>query len=281
MLKAESGEIDVNGIIGNKLFYLSYLYHDRVYPKIKWMRGATKLSALLQKIAVNSISREEESYNIINIKEGETRKIKDTEIVEKYTKDEYRLSVEIINRIDGDSVFYDVGGYHGYHTILGSIGQKVYTFEPEPENLQHLKENIELNSDQDIEVIENPLWSREEELDISTGKGGSSHIGDGNNQIKRRATALDEFVLGTDRQPPDIIKIDVEGAEYHVLKGGERVLEKYQPELIIELHRGGRIEELGGSEKELRELLDRMGYDISKEIERGGEVHLTAVQMPT
>lgn len=273
--------MNVNRIVGNKLFYLSWLYHDRIYPKIKWIRGATKLSSLLQKIAVNSISREEESHSIINIKDGETRKVKGTEIVEKYTKNEYRLSVEIINRIDGDSVFYDVGGYHGYHTILGSIGQKVYTFEPEPENLQHLKENIELNSNQDLEVIENPLWSREEELEISTGKGGRSHIGDGNKQIKRRATTLDEFVLGTNHQPPDIIKIDVEGAEYHVLKGGKRVLEKYQPELIIEVHRGGRIGELGGSEKEVRELLDRMGYDISKEIERGGEVHLIAEQMPT
>jgi len=257
------------------------MYNDRIYPNINWMRGATKFSSLLQEIAIISITSKEKNHYRFRIKNGVTRKLRDIEDAKDYTQSEYQLSTELINRIDGDSVFYDVGGYHGYHTILGSIGQKVYTFEPEPENLQHLKENIELNSDQDIEVIENPLWSREEELEISTSKGGSSHIGDGKKQIKRRATALDEFVLGTDRQPPDIIKIDVEGAEYHVIKGGKNVLEKYQPELIIGVHRGGRIEKLGGSEKELRELLDRMGYDISKEIERGKEIHLIAEQIPT
>jgi hypothetical protein len=52
-----------------------------------------------------------------------------------------------------------------------------------------------------------------------------------------RVRSLDSFLAerpGIDRV--DWIKIDVEGAELGVLRGGERTLKRYKPNLLVELH---------------------------------------------
>ncbi|MEA2693634.1 MAG: hypothetical protein QOJ16_3021, partial [Acidobacteriota bacterium] len=58
---------------------------------------------------------------------------------------------------------------------------------------------------------------------------------------------------------PDLVKIDVEGYELAVLKGGRGVLARYRPRLFLELH-PERLRELGGSVQEVVRLLEETGY---------------------
>ena len=51
---------------------------------------------------------------------------------------------------------------------------------------------------------------------------------------------------------PDVVKIDVEGAEVGVLRGMAHTLEHARPTLIVELH---------GTREEVAEALDRAGYE--------------------
>lgn len=63
--------------------------------------------------------------------------------------------------------------------------------------------------------------------------GGNTQVGGTREILHVPATTLEECssVYG----PPDLIKIDVEGAEASVLAGGERLLESASPELLIEV----------------------------------------------
>ena len=72
--------------------------------------------------------------------------------------------------------------------------------------------------------------------------------------------ALDEF-LGSKLSNLTFVKIDIEGAEYHALKGMKRLLTKHQPVVLIEIQpfflKGFNIEEA-----DLMKLIDGLGYEL-------------------
>jgi len=60
--------------------------------------------------------------------------------------------------------------------------------------------------------------------------------------------------------PPIVgMKIDVEGAEWHVLKGMRASLERWSPGLLLEIH-PPQLKRSGHSESEVLRLLDELGY---------------------
>ena len=60
---------------------------------------------------------------------------------------------------------------------------------------------------------------------------------------------------------PQLIKIDVEGAELRVLKGGVKVLRQYMPTIFLSVH-PRHIVESGGSTEELEGFIKKMGYRV-------------------
>lgn len=237
------------------------------------LRGFTWPQMLWLERGLGKISEEDEKGINFQLKDDEERYLSSKELLRTYLRTEFRQSVLILDEIDEDTVFYDVGGFHGYHTILGTLGEKVYTFEPDPENLEVLKENIDLNSEQEIELIEKPLWSEETNLKMHSGLEGKSTI-DAEGNIEQKTTTVDNMVeLGA--SAPDVIKIDVEGAEYQVLKGTEEILEKHRPIIVLEAHIGERLQELGGSMEKIESLLEENDYNIEKK-QRSGEIHVYA-----
>ena len=48
--------------------------------------------------------------------------------------------------------------------------------------------------------------------------------------------SLDDMVSAGEIQPPDYIKLDVEGAEYDALRGAEAVIDKFHPILFLDTH---------------------------------------------
>ena len=147
--------------------------------------------------------------------------------------------------IHSSSVTYDIGANYGVHTLLmarlaGSLG-RVYAFEPVPEIMVHLRENVRLNGFSHVTCVELALgdWAGSADLargdDDSTGhlmEPNSPHGGD----LSVGVITLDDFVLGEGHQAPCFVKLDVEGFESRVLLGGERMLRTYHPILLIDLH---------------------------------------------
>ncbi len=60
---------------------------------------------------------------------------------------------------------------------------------------------------------------------------------------------------------PDVIKIDVEGAEYLVLEGARRTLAMHRPTMFLSLH-PAQLESLGHSVRAVESLLGSLGYSV-------------------
>ena len=163
-------------------------------------------------------------------------------------------------------VFCDVGGYHGFYSLV-SKAEKNYVFEVDPENLETLKKNVELNPTQDIRIQEKAVWSSNGSVKVETGEGGKSNVS--SQGLERESVTLDSFF--EDREDPDVVKIDVEGAEGHVLQGAEQVLEKSHPTLFIEFHFDNRLSSFGHSFSELKKFLQDFGYSFEFVQNRGSE----------
>ena len=139
-------------------------------------------------------------------------------------------------------VVYDVGANYGMHSILLSrlVGAKgrVFAFEPDPDVVRALRDAIALNGQQNVQLVERALGD-------STGR---AHFARGENAaigaLQPQASAgfevsvvrLDDFVFAEQNAAPQLLKLDVEGAEASVLEHGRRVLLETRPILLIELH---------------------------------------------
>jgi len=66
---------------------------------------------------------------------------------------------------------------------------------------------------------------------------------------------LDSLIERGAIEPPDVVKVDVEGAELLVLKGLSRALRDHRPALFLEIH----TRDLA---KECEEFLKQRGYDV-------------------
>ena len=139
----------------------------------------------------------------------------------------------------------DIGAHIGYYTMLfakyaGPSG-RIFSFEPLPGNFALLQRNIHLNHLQNVHPLNLAVYSRTEGITITVPDdqpnpgSGSMYQGKGVRDYHVDATSLDDFCEKYSLSP-DILKIDVEGAEYDVLIGAIRTIKSCQPKLLIELH---------------------------------------------
>ncbi|MDB6118649.1 MAG: methyltransferase, FkbM family [Verrucomicrobiaceae bacterium] len=143
----------------------------------------------------------------------------------------------------GDTVF-DIGGDAGYYTLLFSkcAGEKgrVVVFEPIPKAQERIKENIALNGFSNCTLVTEALGSKSgsfvlerpfEDSRINLTKSAAGE-GDITVQVERFDTLAERLSLPV----PDLVKIDVEGAELEVLRGMEGLVADHHPAFVIELH---------------------------------------------
>ena len=156
-------------------------------------------------------------------------------------------------RLD-DKTVYDIGGYVGitamfFSRAIGETG-RVVTFEPNPGNAAAIRQNLALNHLRNVEVIEIGLGvGRETKTliydpnDLATGSMNQQIqtrlMTVQNRQIEIAVHSLDDYVETNHLPPPDFVKIDVEGMECDVLRGMQKIMTRYQPQLFIELHGEG------------------------------------------
>lgn len=145
-------------------------------------------------------------------------------------------------------VFYDVGAHIGFVTLVGArlVGPEgaVFAFEADSENSSRVLDHARTNSLAQIEVIRSAVWSEcktllfERASDASSRNTGAVVQPAANLNIAEvisiPAVTLDRFA--EEHRAPNVIKIDVEGAEGEVLKGAERVFRDAKPILICEVH---------------------------------------------
>ena len=144
--------------------------------------------------------------------------------VGEFELDETAAIKKLLPHID---VFVDIGANLGYYTCLAlQSGKPVIAFEPQQQNLQCLFKNLAANGWQDkAEVFPLALSESPGLLTLYGASGPSASL------IKNWAgyssrfskvvpvSTLDNVLIGRFSGKQLLIKIDVEGAEFYVLKG--------------------------------------------------------------
>ena len=176
---------------------------------------------------------------------------------------------------EGDTVF-DLGANVGYFSLLSSVlvgpTGRVLAFEPGENNLPRLRDNILLNRFDNIDVITRPVWSHQTELTfwLNHDNSGGNALWDPalwpNNPKSKAApvcrrlqtTTLDRVYLTV----PRLIKMDIEGAEYHALVGAHGLLKAHRPEFIVVEWNRFALAQMETSGENIRRLLRTYGYEM-------------------
>jgi FkbM family methyltransferase len=190
-----------------------------------------------------------------------------------YLYGSYELpSVRFIRRVltPGD-VVADVGAQIGYITLAMATLAKgrvtVHAFEPEPNNIQRLRNNIALNPGVDVRVVEKAVSDTNGSIRLYLSKdhnaGTHSTISGGSNVseafVEIPAVTLDHYVSEQGISALRLIKIDVEGGEYEVNKGAQETLQTLRPIVLMELS-DALQESRGFSTVEFKTLMKSYGY---------------------
>lgn len=136
-----------------------------------------------------------------------------------------------------EATIIDAGANIGNHSVFFSVVcavKKIYAFEPMIQTFEILQRNVLLNAPDRIECINAALGASQGRAAISGYRdhnfGAAAVRSDENGSYT--ITTIDAL----DVPALDFLKIDVEGSQLAVLKGGEETLKKYAPLIWIELH---------------------------------------------
>lgn len=133
---------------------------------------------------------------------------------------------------------YDVGAQAGFFTLFfsRSVGQtgKVVAFEPCPRELCYLLDHLRINGVGNVQVMQVAVGDRRQFSGFSTDAGACmNHLCESSaSPLIVSTISLDESSLPA----PQLIKIDVEGAESMVLKGAINLLGEHKPVVFVALH---------------------------------------------
>jgi len=149
--------------------------------------------------------------------------------------------------------FYDVGANLGYYSLLtcaASPQAEVIAFEPTPGPLAYLQKNLAINGYTNrAKVVAKALGERAGRVEFyevvnpkfpnMANLSGEHHMGTKTlpsvRSFQVEAITLDQYCSDVPGEAPDLIKIDTEGAEAMILRGGRRTLVEHRPIVIAEL----------------------------------------------
>lgn len=157
---------------------------------------------------------------------------------------EKRVTELLVDALQNATCFVDVGTNLGWYTCMAATHMpqgRVYGFELDDLNFSLLKRNLQMNSCTNVEVYNVAVSDGPGEVRYARPQNNPSPIfklavdGTGSDLITVKSISLDDF-CGTAGARPQVMKIDVEGAEMQVLKGMSRILKDVRPILFLEVH---------------------------------------------
>jgi FkbM family methyltransferase len=168
---------------------------------------------------------------------------------------------KFIALLEEKSIVYDVGANVGFYTLLASacVGSrgKVFAFEPLPENVALLQQHKELNCCPNVEVHPCAISDQSGKLRFQHGECCETGQLSENGDLEVSAVSLDDFIYAMGNPVPDFVKIDVEGAEFHVLRGAARLIKERPPIIFLACH----SDQLHAT---CADLLTSMGYRLER-----------------
>lgn len=168
--------------------------------------------------------------------------------------------------IQPNDIVVDIGGHIGSFSIWAAkqaFNGKVFTFEPNLENFQLLKENKELNNVSNLHIYNMAVSDKVGNVSFFNSDhqsmGHSMYEHELPNKTTVHATSLDEIMLSNKIEKIDFLKIDAEGAEYPILLNASATSLSKINKIFIEYH---DYLNHGKTYKDIESHLKRNGFDV-------------------
>ena len=169
----------------------------------------------------------------------------------------------------GKDCVFDIGGHIGLVTLpmsrVVAPAGRVFTFEPGLANLEFLRFHLARNDATNVEVIDALVGDSDGCTDFFEQRGATGQNSvvlkknpEAYRRVRRRQVSLDRFCADGGLRP-QIIKVDVEGAELAVLRGARQILRRDRPTLFLSVH-PAELRLLGESVDSLMREIDDVGY---------------------
>ena len=196
---------------------------------------------------------------------------------------------KFIDHVNTGDVVWDIGAFIGMFTLFASakVGETghVVTFEPEPSTYTLLQDNCRRNNIKNVTLFNAALSDSTDQGQIFAAKDDKNAIHSlrpGNHLrsdgIPTQLYKADELVANGKTRAPNVVKIDVEGAEGLVLDGMKNLISNDKCRfLFMEVHPKD-LSAFGHTVEDIDERIKKAGFNISEKIERGTEYHYFCVK---
>ena len=165
--------------------------------------------------------------------------------------------------------FIDIGAHVGLVSIPAAKvmegNGEVHAFEPGAVNLGFLQRHVKINCLHNIRVNDLLVGEANGFIDFFEAdypNGQNSRVATSRvaayRQVKRQQVSLDDYVQ-RNKLVPDIIKIDVEGAETAVISGARQTLKLHKPLIFLSVHPSELAQTPGGLDG-LVSVINKCGY---------------------
>ena len=177
-----------------------------------------------------------------------------------------------LEQAEKKKIVLDIGAHIGLYSMPLSrriaLEGKVYSFEPSSINRAYLKQHLKLNNINNVEV-QACLVGREnldavdfyEDQNQVNPMGGLILMDNIKNNavvVSKRMVTLDQFCKDM-KIKPDLIKVDIEGAEIDLLWGGIEIIKRSHPTIVLSLH-PNHIRQMGLTLDSLTDYLQEVDY---------------------
>lgn len=191
---------------------------------------------------------------------------------EHWGDDHNKGFTKLLELAKNKNVVFDIGAHIGLCLLpLSKISNKVYGFEASNINSRYLKEHIKINKITNAQVISCLVGDISKDnvnfFDVEGGSGvpsiaNLSEINNGVDTINtyHKQISLDDFCKDNNVMP-DVIKIDVEGAEFFVLDGASEIIQQHRPDIVISLH-PKHLNNLGRDINEVFDYCEKFSYQL-------------------
>ena len=168
----------------------------------------------------------------------------------------------------------DVGAQSGLYSLFAKHLplSNFYSFEPFKQTFNLLNDNITLNNITNVKTYNIGLSNKKERAILNSSMSHNGLHTIGNNPKRFNDICKVEIDVDTidnlfyeKNIPVNVIKIDTEGWEYFILKGGEKTIKKYKPYIQIEWNEIN-MEQCNVDKNEFNNYLQELNYIKIKQI---------------
>lgn len=184
-----------------------------------------------------------------------------------------------------DGIFIDIGANIGSFTLVAARiapRGKVHAFEPSDHHFRRLSNNVALNHFGNVALNKLGLSDKTESATLflpslsgEMNNSGAASLYSANNAPGMQVTeqvqliALDDYVQKNGINRIDLIKIDIEGAEFDALKGSIETLKRFRPIVLMELDMDN-MQRAACSPNEILDFWRALNYRVGR-IRNSGE----------